>query len=219
MVRFAYEGGQYYRKRYLGRGWLEGVKARIVGSRAERAWRGTDLLETHAFEVPQMIVTGWRGADCFMVTRAVAGGVSLMQYMQGLRSQADREAWRIRRVVAEELGRIVGRMHTQGIVHGDLRWGNVLVVADSRRPRFVFLDNERTRHYTRTPKRRVLKNLVQLNLVPDGVLTRTERMRFWCAYRAEHKTLAGDPKQWIRRVIARTVWRRARRMRKNRRNR
>ena len=61
----------------------------------------------------------------------------------------------------------------------------------------------------------MLKNLVQLNLVPDGWLSRTQRMRFWRAYRAENQTLRGDPKQWIRRVVARTAWRQARQARKN----
>lgn len=218
VARFEYEGRQYYYKKYLQRDWLEGIKARVLGSRAERAWRGTRLLEAHAFEAPRMIVAGWRGAACFAVTLAVAGGVSLPQYVRGLRSRADLQADRMRRTVAEELGRIVGRMHAKGIVHGDLRWGNILVVEDPGRLRFVFLDNERNRRYARTPKRKVLKNLVQLNFVPDGVLTRTERMRFWRAYRAEHRTLAGDRKQWIRRVTARTAWRQARRMKKNRRS-
>jgi len=104
----------------------------------------------------------------------------------------------------------VGRMHARGIVHGDLRWGNILVVEGPERPRFVFLDNERTRQYLRTPKRKVLKNLVQLNFVSDELLTRTERARFWRAYRAEHPTLAGEPRLWIRRVLARTAQRQAR---------
>ncbi len=216
VARFEYEGWQYYHKRYLGRGWLEGVKARVFGSRAERARQGGHLLETNAFDVPEMVVTGWRGAECFAVTRAVVGGVSLAQYVQGLRSRADRRAQRMLRTAAEELGRIVGRMHARGIVHGDLRWGNVLVVESPERLRFVFLDNERNCQYARTPNRKVLKNLVQLNLVPDGLLTRTDRMRFWRAYRAEHRTLAGDQKPWIRRIVARTAWRQARRMRKDR---
>lgn len=216
VARFEYEGWQYYHKRYLGRGWLEGIKARVLGSRAERAWRGAHLLETHAFGVPETVVTGWRGADCFAVTRAVVGGMSLAQYIQGLRSQADRRAQRTLRTAVEELGRVVGRMHAKGLVHGDLRWGNILVVEKAGQRRFVFLDNERTCQYAQTPKRKVLKNLVQLNLVPDNLLTRTDRMRFWLAYREQHRALTGDSKAWIRRIVARTEWRQARRAKKNR---
>ncbi len=217
VARFEYEGGQYYHKRYLERGWLETVKAWAFGSRAERAWRGGHLLEENAFATPQMLVAGWRGAGCFTVTRAVTEGAKLGQYVQGLGIQADPRAQRALRTVAEELGRVVGRMHARGIVHGDLRWGNILVVEEKPGcPKFVFLDNERTRRYGRTPGRKVLKNLVQLNFVPDGLLSRTQRMRFWRAYRAEHGTLRGEPKQWIRRVVARTAWRQVRRAGKNR---
>jgi hypothetical protein len=210
VVRFEHEGDQYYHKRYLGRGWLEGVKARVFGSRAQRAWRGGHLLEVNSFGVPEMVVIGEQGADCFAVTRAVVGGVGLLEYARRLRLRADRQSQRMRRTLAEELGRVVGRMHARGIVHGDLRWGNILVVEGPERPRFVFLDNERTRQYLRTPKRKVLKNLVQLNFVSDELLTRTERARFWRAYRAEHPTLAGEPRLWIRRVLARTAQRQAR---------
>ena len=47
-----------------------------------------------------------------------------------LRTQSDRRARQALRTVAEELGRAVGRMHARGIVHGDLRWGNILVVPE-----------------------------------------------------------------------------------------
>ena len=82
VARFEYDGGQYYHKRYLERGWPETIKAWLFGSRAERAWRGGHLLEENAFGVPQMLVAGWQGARCFMVTRAVAGGLKLEQYVR-----------------------------------------------------------------------------------------------------------------------------------------
>ena len=62
VVRFEYDGGWYYHKRYLERGWLETVKAWVLGSRAERAWRGGRLLEENGFGAPQMLVAGWHGA-------------------------------------------------------------------------------------------------------------------------------------------------------------
>lgn len=211
VARFEYEGGLYYHKKYLGRGWSEGVKARVFGSRARRAWRGDRLLEANSFGVPESVVMGERSTDCFVVTRAVIGGISLSEYAGRLRLRSDSESQRVRRVLAEELGRVVGRMHARGIIHGDLRWGNILIAEGPQRPRFVFLDNERTRRYARTPKRKIVKNLVQLNFVPAGCVSRAERVRFWRAYRAEHPTLAGDSRLWIRRVFAVTARRWARR--------
>jgi len=215
VARFEYEGGLYYHKRYLGRGWFEGVKARVFGNRARRAWRGDCLLEANSFGVPELVMMGERGTDCFVVTRAVTGGISLLEYARRLRPRSDFQSQRVRRVLAEELGRVVGRMHARGIVHGDLRWGNILIVEGSERPRFVFLDNERTRQYARASKRKAMKNLVQLNLVPADWLSRSERARFWRAYRAEYPTLAGDPRLWIRRVLVLTARRWARRKTKD----
>jgi Ser/Thr protein kinase RdoA (MazF antagonist) len=173
-------------------------------------------LKTNAFGTPEIVATGWRGAECFTVTRAVPGGLNLIGYVRKLRSRGDPSAQRALQIAAEELGRVVGRMHARGIVHGDLRWGNVLVVGSLENPRFVFLDNERTVQHRRASRRQILKNLVQLNLVPDNWLSRTERMRFWRAYRAEHQGLQGKPKHWIRLVIARTSRRWTRRARKDR---
>lgn len=216
VFRFEWEGRLYYHKRYLERGWLEAVKARTIGSRAERAWRGGLLLEENAFGTPEVVVAGWRGAECFAVTRAVVGGMGLEQYLRRMKARtgsgARRAAWR----VEEELGRVVGRMHKCGIIHGDLRWGNVLVEGEPENPQFVFLDNERTKRYRRVPRRKILKNLVQLNMIPNLAMSRTERMRFWRAYRAENDTLQGTHKQWARLVIARTAWRLARRSKKKR---
>ena len=136
------------------------------------------------------------------------------QYVRRLKTQIDRRAQRAVWSVAEELGRMVGRMHKCGIVHGDLRWGNILVEVEPESVQFVLLDNERTRRYQRVPRRKILKNLVQLNVIPPLALSRTERMRFWLAYRAENSALPGAHKQWVRRVIARTTRRLARRAKK-----
>ncbi len=217
VYRFEYEGRPYYYKKYLERKGLETVKAWVLGSRARRAWRGGCLLAASGLGAPQMVVAGWRGADCFAVTRAVVNARVLGEYVQTLSASLGPEARRKRWLVAEELGRVVGRMHARRIAHGDLRWGNILVIEEQEGGiRFVFLDNERTRCYPWLPDRKVLKNLVQLNMVHDRVLSRTERMRFWQAYRAENSALRGEHKQWVRRVLARTAWRWARRAQKNR---
>lgn len=216
--RFEYERELYYHKKYLKRGWLEAVKARVFGSRARRAWRAGCLLQGHGLGTPDIVTAGWRGSDCFMVTRAAVGARALGQCVRQLKKMpASRQARRTWRKLAEELGRAVGRMHNRRIAHGDLRWGNILVVEmDEETVRFVFLDNERTVRHRRLPARKVLKNLVQLNMIPEGLLSRTDRMRFWQAYRAETGMSEGEQKQWARWVIARTRQRWARRAKKNR---
>jgi len=205
--RFQWEGQTYYHKRYLERGWLEIVKAWFLGCRAERALRGGRLLEQNALATPEVVLAGWRGAECFAVTRA-AVAAKLTEYVAGLKERTDSSARHAMRRVADELARMVGRMHARGIVHGDLRWSNILVEEVPEGLRFVLLDNERTRRYRLLPTRKRVKNLVQLNMIPRGLsVSRTERMRFWRAYRAENGVLRMGHKQLARRVLARTAWR------------
>lgn len=212
--RFGHRGELYYHKRYLRRGSLEQIKALVFGSRAERAWRGGCLLQDCGLGVPETVVAGWRYSDCFTVTRAITEEWRLGQYVQRMHATADRRA---RCRIAMELGRTVGKMHRQGIAHGDLRWGNILVLeGDTGGIELVFLDNERTRRYRRLSRREVLKNLVQLNMVPSGLLSRTDRLRFWRAYQAESGMAGDEQKPWMRRILARTAWRWKRRAKKGR---
>ena len=48
------------------------------------------------------------------MTRAVAKGLHLERYVRELKAQADHRAQRALRILAEELGRVVGRLHAQG---------------------------------------------------------------------------------------------------------
>jgi hypothetical protein len=94
-------------------------------------------------------------------------------------------------------------MHRAGIIHGDLRPGNVLArkVADGWE--FFFLDNERTRKWPWLPMRLRLKNLVQINMLPEGI-SRTDRMRFFQAYMLANPSVCAAYKEWAERIMTRT---------------
>jgi predicted unusual protein kinase regulating ubiquinone biosynthesis (AarF/ABC1/UbiB family) len=103
-------------------------------------------------------------------------------------------------------------MHALGIFHGDLRWGNILVDnSGSKRIRFAFIDNERTKHFSWLPNRYRLKNLVQLNMVQAGLnVSNADRMRFFKSYLAHNQNLIPQREKWIRRILEKTAWRFAR---------
>jgi len=94
-------------------------------------------------------------------------------------------------------------MHRQGIFQGDLRERNILVRPGDPSTIF-FLDNERTRRFRRLPPRRRLKNLVQMNMNPSPVLTRTDRLRVFGAYLQQNPELLPERKQWVRRIEEKT---------------
>jgi hypothetical protein len=108
------------------------------------------------------------------------------------------------------LGETIGQMHSKGIFHGDLRWGNIIMTFfEAAGPGFVFLDNERTFDYGRLPYEKRLRNLVQLNMATYPSLTNTDRMRFFTSYLSKNpgyyqkrKILASDVLKWTRKRLA-----------------
>ena len=95
-------------------------------------------------------------------------------------------------------------------MHGDLRPGNVLACRQGERWQFGLIDNESNRRGDPPPGRRLLRNLMQLNMLPTAVVSRSERMRFFRAWRGqmpdlsplEAKILAAEAFQWAMRRLA-----------------
>jgi hypothetical protein len=153
-------------------------------------------------------VVGVKGEHNFTVSRMIPNPLPLREYFHNLRVSRFTEDSIVggKRTIAE-FGQTIGRLHARGISHGDLRWSNIIIdSSDSDNSRYVLLDNERTRRYRRLPDRKRLKNLVQLNLVPDGI-SRTDKLRFFYAYLKANPELTPHRKEWIRRVLAKTDFR------------
>ena len=102
-------------------------------------------------------------------------------------------------------------MHKVGIVHGDLRPGNILM-EPSETPRFVMIDIERNSFHQVIPLHLVQKNLVQLiKCIPFKEFTARDRLTFYHEYHAaygrfdksEQKKLAFDV---IRLVKKQNYW-------------
>jgi hypothetical protein len=68
--------------------------------------------------------------------------------------------------------------------------------------RFVWMDNERTRRYTKIPAREWQRNLVQLNMAREN-LTVTDRMYFMKVY-SEAMGLSASKRQRLSRAV--WVW-------------
>ncbi len=213
---FEHGGRGYFHKSFLYRSRLEPIKGFFRGTRAERAFRGHLLLRENGLGAPQVIVVGKKGPRSFMVSEAVGDGSGLGRYFREAYSlPLSKEASAKKRRAVQTLGHTVGRLHSLGIFHGDLRWGNVMVDASTPMAAgFMFLDNERTVQYKRLPYTKRVKNLVQLNMDSSPVLTRTDRLRFFLAYLEENPDLVPKQRTWIRRIIKKTAKRLARKREK-----
>jgi len=142
--------------------------------------------------------------DNFLLTEEVSSCGSLAQVLTEMsRDFGDNSVTRKRSLI-RAFAETIGRMHSRGIFHGDLRLGNVLVVEDRGNWRFFFLDNERTRKFYRLPSRLRLKNLVQVNMFRNGI-TNTDRMRFFKTYLGMNPGVHTHYRQWVTRVLAKTL--------------
>ncbi len=206
------QGRGIYYKEFLPRSPLEGLKAVVRGSRATRARQQGNALLLAGFEAPVNLAWGrLPGGREYLFTRA-AGGQDVTSWLQTRLATRTGDTLATRRQLLRDLGVYIGRLHATGFVHGDLRPGNVL--ADLRQGRFLFtlIDNERTVQKHPPPGRMLLRNLMQLNMLPPEVLSRADRMRFFIGWRRqmrelspiETKLLASEAYSWaMRRMAAR----------------
>ncbi len=197
-----------YFKEYLNRSIWDGLKHKVRASRAKRAFRASLMLAALGFEVPEVLALGetgrlFGGGRCFLVTFEVPDASSVFLLLSKDSARLSVEDLRRKRDLIRVLGHTVGRMHACGIVHGDLRPGNVLARCEAGHWRLFFLDNERTRKFPWVPSRLRRKNLVQIGMFLTGI-SRTDRLRFWRMYLQECPRLSARRKHWARRIHTRT---------------
>jgi len=197
-----------YYKEYIRRSPVDWLKQLLYPCRAMRAFHASLMLAEAGFLSPTVIGAGWAGRGLlgkrsFLATEEVAGARPVYKYLVPPHCDESGCTHRDRSELVRSLGRTIGRMHRAGIVHGDLRPGNVLARKAADCWEFFFLDNERTRRRRILPASLRLKNLVQINMLPQGI-SRTDRMRFFHAYMLANPSVCAAYKQWAERIMTRT---------------
>lgn len=194
-----------YYKEFLFRSLRDRLSVILRKSRARRAWSGAKLLLDHRFHTARPVVVGEERAfglvqRSFLITEAMEGARNFDTYLEERRVSGPRdfEGIRHKRSLITLLGKTIGRMHRIGIFQGDLRVRNILV-QDGDKLRVGFIDNERTVQRSHLSKRKMLKNLVQVNMILSPAVNTADRVRFFLAYLQENPALA-DSRE------ARRVW-------------
>ena len=198
----------FYLKRYLTRSTLDFVKHIFRPSRAMRAYNASLMLQQNGFDAPDVIGLFERRLGPFCVdnsllTEEVENAGSMVQVLTDICRGSGGNALVRKRGLIEAFAQTVGRLHARGIFHGDLRLGNVLVVKGGQKWRFFFIDNERTKMFTRLPARLRLKNLVQVNMFVHGI-SNTDRLRFFRAYLSMNPSVQKRYAGWAQKIIAKT---------------
>jgi len=205
---------EVYVKQYPHKSILHFLKCLFFyGSPARQAFNAELMLEENGFDVAAMVAmgechAGFIKTKSFLATLGIENAKSVRKHILETREIATREQLADWRKFIRDFGQTIGRMHARGIFHGDLRLGNILARRDDNLWRFFFIDNERTRKFDKLPFTYRLKNLVQLNMGPYGIMSSTDRMRFFREYLAEN----GMSREERRTLIAATLKKTTRRL-------
>jgi tRNA A-37 threonylcarbamoyl transferase component Bud32 len=200
---------EIYLKQYLCGSPLRFIKSVFRRSRARRAFEAALMLARNSFDTSEVVAMGERRdgffhRNNFLATFAAENSKAIYQLIPENSKILDKEQLRSWRQLIRALGRTIGKMHADSIFHGDLRLGNILARRKGNHWRLFFIDNERTKKFHRLPFKLRLKNLVQVNMVPAGNTSNTDRMRFFREYCAENKISKRQSKLLAEKVLKKT---------------
>ena len=198
-------GEGLYFKEFHRRGFKDVLKNLFGYTRAEKDFRGSTRLIRQGFDTSVPLLYGVVKRfgiiqKNFLVTKEVPGKQTY-QYLSEHFSNPQAGSFIFeKREFLQAAGLEIGRLHSRGIFHGDLRVGNIIIDDSGSSSRFYFIDNERTVRYPHLPYAKRIKSLVQLNMVRRQEVTRTDRLRFFKAYISCNKALLPRRKEILQEI-------------------
>ena len=147
-----------YFKEFMPKNRLEFFKAKVRGNRCEKWVKQAQISAEQGFSAPEILATGTlKNNNPYLVTKSGPSTcVPDFLYKNRNKDEVSRQKY----IVA--FAEYIGKMHKAGIVHGDLRAGNILMTVENGQPEFMMIDIERNSYHKQVPMRLVQKNLVQL---------------------------------------------------------
>ncbi|HEV3440055.1 MAG TPA: lipopolysaccharide kinase InaA family protein, partial [Gemmata sp.] len=132
-----------------------------------------------------------RPGESYLITRGHTAAVPFLHYLEHiLPTLPPDEYCAICRQIACELGRFLARLHDAGVTHPDPHPGNLLLeLPPCRIPRFALIDLHAIQIGKPLGWARSRDNLVLFNRWFQLRSSRTDRARFWQAYRRARKQL------------------------------
>jgi len=179
--------GPAFIKRVEVSSWIQGVIARIRGSRANRSLAGAAMLEAHGLAHPEPLAAmdSYKAGAIrasYLVSRALVNADSLRRFMLGPGEIKGRNVHR-RKQISDAVAVQVRRLHESGIYTRDLQETNIMV-EDSEAGGFkvYFIDLEDFRSAAKVSWDRRMLNLVHLDRSIGRFLCRAARLDFLYSY-------------------------------------
>jgi len=216
VVRTAWDlGGQVvpvaYRRCRPKNAW-KSLCALVRRAQALRNWHmGRALLARGIATAEPLLVyqpRRWRWPrESYLATRWIDGAENLHLWAWRLANAPAHVRLRAAAACATGLGRLVGRMHAQGVSHRDLKGANLLVRDADNPPSTWLVDLEGARIRRRLGPRRRAADLARLavSLEAHPWITPAVAYRFLVAYAAQFPDGAIDPKRLWRQVARRAA--------------
>lgn len=147
---------------------------------AVRAWKGILTLYFNGLPVPEPVAyVVFRDKSSLLITRML----DMPTLDKTLFHDYNDFPPDLRHGIPEQLGELIGRMHTLGIYHADLKACNILT--DKDHLTFYLTDTDRVRQYRYLAEQRRIRNLIQIHLSIPKHVSRAFRMRFLKGYTKE----------------------------------
>ncbi len=198
VYRLALPGGEFYFKHFRIAGRKALLQNLIRPSKAELEWRAARKIAELGLPTFEPVALGRveRGGvvrDSFLISRGIAQAIPLDQFttaeletspgMPLLRSAACQRS-ELRQRLAVALGELAARVHGAGVEHADFHAANILVrVGPDGRPALWLIDLHKMHFRRRLSSRKRFHNLANLHQFFAGKSTRSDRLRFYRAYR------------------------------------
>ncbi len=211
--RWTRPGGDVYVKVYRRYRRWTAVKDWFRPSKAAHVRAVSAALASKGFVVPDVLAFGEerRGLAVrrsFCVTAAL-GGEPVGERVAALSAAGDGATLRAKRGLLESVGREIARLHTAGVVAGDLVPANVWIALAAAELRVAFLDHDRTRiGRAPAPWHAARRNLVQLNRVVLRGVGTTDRLRVYRAYATARAWSRDERRRHVPWLVAKTLGRR-----------
>jgi len=170
---------QLYYKEFLPRSPAESLKALVRGSRATRARNNGNALLQAGINAPANIAWGKLPEGREYLFMQSAPGQGITQWLRVTLVERNGEQLQQRRQLLRALGTFIGRVHATGFIQ--LEQGHF---------HFTLIDNERNVQKTPPPGKMLLRNLMQLNMLLPADISRSDRMRFFTAWRQQVRELS-----------------------------
>ncbi len=182
-------------KEFLPRSPFEKIKSLVRGSRCQRARQQAEILKAAGLTSPAILCWGQGRKNEFLLTAGFAG-IGFFQFLKAhFSGSLSQDQLQRKRLLLQEAGTLIGRLHSKGISHGDLRQNNLLVQENEMGFAFCFIDNESNKAWRQVPRAKVVTNLVQFSICTGHVLTRTDLLRLFGAYGQAYPRFHGQARR------------------------